>query len=210
MSCSDDLKNIDWNIPQIPCDDVGNMDRWKSYNESMDAWTKKGDLERVTTQCICQNGSTCYAQEKCSNDLFNNVGSVLTDPACVSCITQSPECRRFAFGLSKLGILLKNSQNNRNITPNQAKSIVKEMCNININSLESQKISDVLNGNSTKKLMSDKLMSYKSSSSSSSSPVWTKPETWVIIGVVALVLFLTGIWIYSRRSKVSRHVVTNK
>jgi hypothetical protein len=199
MSCSDDLKNIDWNIPQIPCDDVENMDRWKAYNVAMDAWTKKGDFSRVIKKCICQSGSTCYAQEKCSNDLFNNVGNALTTPDCVSCITQSPECRPFACGLSKLGILLKHCQDNRHITPTQVGSMVKEMCNINVNSSVSQQIASVLNVTNKQQLKLNE------SSSSESSSVWTKPQTWVIIGAVAFVLFLTGVWIHSRRSKLSRH-----
>lgn len=193
MSCSDDLKNIDWNIPQMPCDDVGNMDRWKSYSDAMDAWSKKGDLKRVTKQCICQNGSTCYAKEKCSNDLFSNVGSALSNPDCVTCITQSPECKPFALGLSKLGIILKNSQPG-NVTPTQVGTMVQQMCNVNVDSTVSEQIANVLNG------------TVQPTPDDSSSPTWVKPQTWMIIGAVAFVLFLSGVWMYSRRSKVSRHV----
>ena len=216
MSCSDDLKNIDWNMPQMPCDDIGNMKKWKSYNEAIGPWAKKEDVARVFKQCVCKNASRCYANRKCSNDIFSNVGDALADPACMECISQSPECKPFAEGMSKYGIITKTAkkvQYSGDITPDLVGSMVKETCKIDINSPLSQKIANILNGKSEPDTDTDttnKNKTKENTSDDSSSPVWTKTQTWITIGVVAIIIFLTGVWMYSRRSKVSRHVVTQK
>ena len=150
MSCSDELKNIDWNMPRIPCNDIGNMEKWKTYSESFNTWAKKEDVSRVFIQCLCQNGSKCFANGKCK-DIFSNLDIALSDPVCMECIGQSPECRPFADGLTEYGIILKNINatppNKGVVSQDLVKSLVKDVCNINVDSSLSKQIANVLNEN---------------------------------------------------------------
>ena len=188
-------------VPLVPCHNITDLDQWKQYTSDMNTISSddSSDLFSAFQRCIQQNGSECYAKESCTNDLFGNIGGALADPVCRNCLLQSPECKSYSKELSRLGEVIKVLRNPI-ISTQDVQQLIQSQCNIrDLPDLATvQKIADVLNDVVRPSQLRDE-------SASSSSPSWVSQQTWIIIGAVAFVMFAVGVWVYSKKSQLSRH-----
>jgi hypothetical protein len=192
QSCSDDIGNIQLSVPYVPCNDLANLAQWQTFTNDMNQLAQNPDFRRVAQQCICLNGSTCVAQEKCTNNLFNNPGGSMDDPVCRTCIFNSLQCRPFEQDFIKLGRIMASNLSHP-ITPQTVQSLVSNCCPQSGPPLSLPLLTQIAN------VLND---TNQDTTSSADSP-WVQMKTWVIIGAVAFVLVSVGLVMYSRRSHVS-------
>lgn len=195
------------NVPSLPCGDVSNLEKWKQYASDMSALSTRADISQIMQQCISKNGSTCYKNESCTNELFESASIALANPKCLTCIMQSPECQVHIPELKEI-VSVMNVLHHPTVTALDVQGLVQSKCKLSVDLNTSQKIAYVLNDDQSPQQQI-------SSSLEDPSPGWVSQQTWIGIGVLAFILFsVVGLFqpeqiITSRQVEIYKKVKNN-